>query len=109
MLRSLTLPASWQAVLDTFRPAFRRSSTFSVFALLASGLVAQAGRRTVVGMLAGTGLATVMSFHTACRFFSTHCWNADRIGLALARLIAGQLLDSDAAIEVVIDDTLSVG
>jgi len=45
MLRSLTLPASWRAVLDTFRPAFRRSSTFAVFALLATGLVAQAGPR----------------------------------------------------------------
>jgi len=28
MLRSLTLPASWRAVLDTFRPAFRRSSMY---------------------------------------------------------------------------------
>jgi hypothetical protein len=64
MLRSSTLPASWRAVLDTFRPAFRRSSTFAVFTLLATGLVAQAGRRTVVGMLAAAGMTAVVSFHT---------------------------------------------
>jgi len=51
-------------VLDTFRPAFRRSSTFAVFALLATGLVTQAGRRTVVGMLAGASVAAAVSFHT---------------------------------------------
>ncbi len=57
MLRSLTVPASWCGLLDTFRPAFRRSATFAVFALRATGLVAQAALRTVVGMLAGTGVA----------------------------------------------------
>jgi hypothetical protein len=45
----------------------------------------------------------VVSFHTACRFFSSH---ADRLGLALARLIADLLLGEHAAIEVVVDDTL---
>jgi hypothetical protein len=105
MLRSLTLPASWRAVLDTFHPVFRRSSTFAVFALLATGFVAQAGRRTVVGILAGAGMAAVVSFHTACRF-SCHAWDADRIGLALARLAVDRLLKQHAAIEVVVDDTL---
>ena len=106
MLRTLTLPASWRAVLDTFRPAFRRSSTFAVFALLATGLVTQAGRRTVVGMLAGASVAAAVSFHTACRFFSCHAWDADRLGLALARLVVDRLLGQHAAIEVVVDDTL---
>jgi len=106
MLRSLTLPASGRAALDTFRPAFRRSSTFAVFALLATGLVAQAGRRTVVGMLAGVGVAAAVSFHSACRFFSRHTWDADRIGLALARLVVDRLLGEHAPIMVVVDDTL---
>jgi hypothetical protein len=106
MLRLSTLPASWRAVLDTFRPAFRRSSTFAVFAVLATGLVAQAGRRTVVGMLAGAGAGAAVSFHTACRFFSCHVWDIDRIGLALARLIVDRLLGQQGSIEVVIDDTL---
>jgi hypothetical protein len=106
MLRSLTLPASWCAVLDTFRPAFRRSSTFTLFALLATGLVSQAMRRTVVGMLAATGMATIVSFHSCCRFFSHHAWDADRLGLALARLIVSKLLPAGSPIEVVVDDTL---
>ena len=87
MLPGLTLPASWRVLLETFRPAFRRSSTFALFVLLATGLVAQAARRTVVGMLAGAGMAAVVSFHACCRFFSPHAWDVDRIGLALARLI----------------------
>ncbi len=106
MLRSLALPASWRVLLDTFRPAFRRSSTFAVFALLASGLVAQSGRRTVVGMLAGAGVAATVSFHSACRFFSRHAWDSDRIGLVLAGLIVDRLLSERAPIEVVVDDTL---
>ena len=46
MLPGLTLPASWRVLLETFRPAFRRSSTFALFELLATGLVARAARRT---------------------------------------------------------------
>ena len=65
MLQSPTLPASWRALLEMFRPAFRRSRTFALFVLLATGLVAQTARRTVVGMLAGAGVAAVVSFH-AC-------------------------------------------
>ena len=106
MLRGLTLPASWRDLLEVFRPAFRRSSTFAVFALLATGLVAQAMRRTVVGMLAATGMAAIVSFHTCCRFFSVHRWDTDRLGLALARVIVSRLLPGGAAIEVVVDDTL---
>jgi hypothetical protein len=38
--------------------------------VLATGLVSQAGRRSVVGMLAGAGMAGTVSFRAACRFFS---------------------------------------
>ena len=106
MLQSPTLPESWRALLDAFRPAFRRSRTFALFALLATGLVTQTTRRTVVGMLAGAGMAAAVSFHAVCRFFSHHVWDTDRIGLTLARLIVSRLLAADAAIEVVVDDTL---
>ena len=41
-----------------------------------------------------------------CRFFSHHAWDSDRVGLTLARLIVSRLLGVDAAIEVVVDDTL---
>ena len=47
-----------------------------------------------------------MSFHAVCRFFSHHAWDTDRIGLTLARLLGSRLLAADAAIEVVVDDTL---
>src|SRR6478736_853967 len=76
-----TLPESWRALLDAFRPAFRRSRTFALFALLATGLVTQTTRRTILGMLAGAGMAAVVSFHAVCRFFSHHAWDTDRIGL----------------------------
>ena len=106
MLRGLTLPATWRGLLEALRPAFSRGSTFAMFMLLASGLVAQTARRTVVGMLAATGMAAIVSFHTCCRFFSAHRWDTDRLGLALAWLIVSRLLAERAAIEVVIDDTL---
>ena len=106
MLPSSTLPATWRGLLEMFRPAFRRSRTFGLFVLLATGLVAQAGRRTVVGMLVGAGVAAVVSFHACCRFFSHHRWDVDRIGLVLARLIVDRLLDAGAPIVVVVDDTL---
>ena len=72
MLPGLTLPASWRSLLEVFRPAFRRGSTFALFALLATGLAARTTRRTVVGMLAGAGITAAVSFHSACRFFSHH-------------------------------------
>ena len=101
MLPGPALPASWRALLDAFRPAFRRPRTFALFAVLSTGLITQTARRTVVGMLTGAGAAAVVSFHTACRFFSHHGWEPDRIGLALARLIVDRLLAGDTAIEVV--------
>lgn len=93
-------------LLETLRPVFRRSSTFGLFALLATGLVARTARRTVVGMLAGAGMAAVVSFHCACRFFSQYTWDTDRLGLAIAGLIVDRLLPADASITVVVDDTL---
>ena len=71
MLRSPTLAASWRGLVEMFRPAFRRSRTFGLFVLLATGLVAQAARRTVVGMLVGAGVAAVVSLQGCCRFFSS--------------------------------------
>jgi hypothetical protein len=89
-----------------FRPAFRRRSTFALFVLLASGLVAQTGRRSVVGMLAGARMQAVVSFHRVCRFFSAASWDPDRLGLLCARLITERLLPPGAPVLVVVDDTL---
>lgn len=106
MLPSPRLPASWQLLLETFRPIFTRAATFTLFTVLATGLAARPSRRTVVGMLAGAGLGAVVSFHAACRFFSRAVWDPDRLGLALARLIVARLLAPDAPVTVVVDDTL---
>jgi hypothetical protein len=38
MLQVLTLPGSWGELLEPLRPVFRRSSTFGLFVLLATGL-----------------------------------------------------------------------
>ena len=51
-------------------------------------------RRSVVGMLAGARMAGAVSFHAACRFFSQAVWDAGRLGLPAARLIAGRLLEA---------------
>lgn len=106
MLPALRLPSSWLQVLDPVRPVFARSGTFGLFVLLATGLVARTSRRTVVGMLAGAGMAAVVSFHSACRFFSAHRWEPDRLGLAVARLVVHRLLEAGAPITVAVDDTL---
>jgi hypothetical protein len=88
------------------RPAFRRRGTFALFTVLATGMVAQTGRRGVVGMLAGAGMAGAISFHAACRFFSRAVWDVDRLGLLAARLIVDRLLEADEPITVVVDETL---
>src|SRR5882724_9857049 len=102
----MTLPASWSALLEPFRPVFRRRGTFTLFTVLATGLVLQTGRRSVVGMLAGAGMASKISFHAACRFFSSAVWDVDALCLIAARLIVTRLLEADAPIVVAVDDTL---
>ena len=77
----MIMPESWAVVLNVFTPVFARRGTFRMFTMLATGMVAQTGRRTVVGMLAGAGMAQRISFHAACRFFSAAVWDADRLGL----------------------------
>lgn len=41
MLPAMSLPASWRQVLDPLRPVFARSWTFTLFVVLATGLVAR--------------------------------------------------------------------
>lgn len=100
------MPPSWAVVLEVFRPVFARAGTFRMFTVLATGMVMATGRRTVVGMLAGAGMARKLSFHAACRFFSAAVWDVDRLGLAAARFLVARLLDPHAPIVVAVDDTL---
>jgi SRSO17 transposase len=102
----MILPESWAVVLQVFVSVFARRGTFRMFTVLATGMVAQTGRRSVVGMLAGAGMARKLSFHAACRFFSPAVWDVDRLGLAAAGLIVRCLLAPGDPIIVAVDDTL---
>src|SRR5205814_10299720 len=102
----MILPSSWAAVLEALRPAFRRRGTFTLFTILATGMVAQTGRRSVVGMLSGARMAQTVSFHAACRFFSQAVRDIDLLGILTARLIVVWLLGPDEPIVVVVDETL---
>ena len=102
----MILPESWAVVLGVFAPVFARRGTFRMFTVLATGMVAATGRRSVVGMLAGAGMARRVSFHAACRFFSAAVWDVDRLGLAAAGLIVRCLLAPGEPIVVAVDDTL---
>ena len=99
---SLPTPVTWGNLLDELRPAFRRRSTHRLFVALACGMVL-AGRRTVVAMAAAAGMAE--EFRRACWFFSGAVWDADDLGLAVARLIVKHLLSDGDAVTVAVDGT----
>jgi len=99
---SLPMPVTWGNLLDELRPAFRRRSTHRLFAAMACGMVL-AGRRTVVAMAAAAGMAE--EFRRACWFFSGAVWDADDLGLAVARLIVKHLLSDGDAVTVAVDGT----
>jgi len=61
-------------VLGAFRPLFTAPS-FRAFRALAAGFLAQAGRRTVCGMLTDAGLSQVWRHDRAHRFFSHARWS----------------------------------
>ena len=84
MLPGLTLPAPWRVLLQTFRPAFRRSSTFALFELLPTGLVARAARRTVLGMLAPAHRGAAVVPRVLSVLLGA-CLRCRSLGLALAR------------------------
>jgi hypothetical protein len=105
MVPGVTLPASLLLVLQITRPCFTAHS-FETFCHLLAGMVATTGRRTVTGMLTGTGLARVWPHRRAHAFFSEVSWDPDRLGLRLACAVVDALVPPGAPILVVIDDTL---
>lgn len=105
MLPGLTLPASLTALLMVFQPCFTAPS-FRTFCGLASGFLAQTGRRTVCGMLTGAGLSRLWPHDRAHYFFARARWSPDQVGLALARLVVELLVPDGAPVTVAIDDTL---
>ena len=81
---------------------FARRSTLRLFLVLASGLVL-AERGTVVAMAAAGGIAG--QWRRACWFFAGAAWDADALGLAVARLIVKYLTDPGAPVVVAVDGT----
>jgi hypothetical protein len=105
MLPGLTVPASLAVLLQAFRSCFRLRP-FAVFCLLTVGMITQTGACTVTGMLVGAGMQAVVTHDRVHRFFSTHAWSADQLGLVVARLVVERLLPAGAALQVAVDDTL---
>jgi DDE superfamily endonuclease len=105
MLPGPSVPPTLARLLAALRPCFT-APTFTTFCALVCGMLAQTGRRTVCGMLLGAGLSEAWSHDRAHKFFSAARWSADQFGLLLARLVVNLLLPADAAVTVVVDDTL---
>jgi hypothetical protein len=99
------VPASLMTLLAAFSPLFTAPS-FRTFTMLACGFLAQPGKRTVCGMLAGAGLSRLWPHDRAHSFFSRARWSPDDLGIAAARLVISLLVPDGEPVEVLIDDTL---
>jgi hypothetical protein len=66
---TLPVPGSLASVLACLAPLFTAPS-FRTFTMLACGFLAQTGKRTVCGMLAGAGLSRTWPHDRAHRFFA---------------------------------------
>ena len=105
MLPGLTLPASLAGLLGALRPCFTAPS-FATFCGLAAGLAGQPRRRTVCGMLPGADLARAWPHDRARYFFARARWQADELGLAVARLVVLLLVPPGDPLTAAVDDTL---
>src|SRR2546430_5108397 len=101
----LPVPASLMALLAVFSPLFTAPS-FRTFTMLACGFLAQPGRRTVCGMLAGAGLSRAWPHDRAHYFFARARWQPGDLGLALAQLVVTALVPAGEPVTVAVDDTL---
>ncbi|HEX5296109.1 MAG TPA: transposase [Streptosporangiaceae bacterium] len=103
---TLPVPASLASLLAVSGPLFTAPS-FRTFCGMACGFLAQTGRRTVCGMLAGAGLSRAWPHDRAHWFFSRARWSADDLGLAAAKLVVALLVPAGQPVTVAIDDTLA--
>jgi hypothetical protein len=102
---TLPVPGSLASVIACFASLFTAPS-FRTFTMLACGFLAQTGKRTVCGMLAGAGLSRIWPHDRAHWFFSRARWNPDDVGLAVAKLVVALLVPAGQPVTVAIDDTL---
>ena len=87
------------------RPCLTAPS-FATFCGLAAGLAGQVRRRTVVGMLLGADLARAWPHDRAHYFFARARWQADELGLAVARLVVLLLVPPTGPLTVAVDDSV---
>src|ERR1039457_6475556 len=80
--------------------------SFGTVTMLACGFLAQTGKRTVCGVLAGAGLARVWPHDRAHWFFACARWNPGDLGLAVAKLVVALLVPAGEPVTVAVDDTL---
>ena len=99
---SLPMPPEWRDLLEQLAPVFARRSTYRLFTALACGLIL-ADRGTVTGMAAAAGAGH--QWRRACWFFAEARWDADALGLAVARLIVKYLLSEGTPVTVAVDGT----
>src|SRR5262245_11399236 len=99
---SLSMPAEWRGLLDELAPVFACCSAHRLFMALACGLIL-ADRGTVTGMAAAAGIGR--QWRRACWFFALAAWDADALGLAVARLIVKCLLSEGGPLIVAVDGT----
>ena len=105
---TLPVPASLMTLLAGLAP-LSTAPSFRTFCGLARGFLAQTGKRTACGMLAGASLSQLRPHDRAHRFFSRARWRADDLGRAVARLVAALLAPAGQPVTVAIDDSLFSG
>jgi hypothetical protein len=92
------------ALLDLFRPCFRRPEPFSLFCAMAAAWIVRLGRRCVSRVWETTGRSASEDRSKAFRPFSEAAWSFDGLGrILLLRLVA---LVPGSRIFLVVDDTL---
>jgi hypothetical protein len=102
---TLPVPGSLASEPACFASLFT-APLFRTFTMLACGFLAQTGKRTVRGMLAGAGLSRIWPHDRAHWFFSRARWNPDDVGLAVAKLVVALLVPAGHPVTAAIDDTL---
>jgi hypothetical protein len=85
VLPDATVPASLLAVLGVLRGSFT-FPTFSTFAAVVTGLIANTGRGTVTGMLLGANVTGHWSHDRAHSFFARVRWDPQTLGASLCRV-----------------------
>jgi hypothetical protein len=104
MLSCLTVPDTLSQVVEALRGVFTAPG-FATFKDLVGGMLAATGEHSVTGMWIAAGLATRAHWGRSHRFFSHAKWDADSLGLVLARLVVDMFAPS-GPLCVVVDDTL---